>query len=174
AFHQARFIGLVFAAVAAPMALASWANSKVVGQFGLRLVGHTAAACFALIAIAHAGLALAGAETLPSFIILQALTMCCFAFTSSNLSTLAMSNMAAIAGTASSVQGVIWTVGGAGIGFLIGGAFNGTPVPFLVGTAACAVTGFLAIVLTEPTRLFAPLQASADEPMPACLPEDLV
>ncbi len=173
AFHESRYIGLVFAAVAAPMALASWTNSKVVGRFGLRRVGHAAAACFALIAIVHAGFALAGAETLPSFIILQALTMCCFAFTSSNLSTLAMTNMAAIAGTASSVQGVIWTIGGAAIGFLIGGAFDGTPVPFLVGTAACAVTGFVAIVLTEPTRLFAPIRIYSGEALPVCIPEDL-
>ena len=173
AFHEGRYIGLVFAAVAAPMALASWTNSRVVGRFGLRRVGHAAAACFALIAVAHAAIALAGAETLPMFIVLQALTMCCFAFTSSNLSTLAMSNMAAIAGTASSVQGVIWTIGGAAIGFLIGAAFDGTAAPFLVGTAACAVTGLIAIVLTEPTRLFAPLQSEGDDAMPACIPEDL-
>lgn len=173
AFHEGRYIGLVFAAVAAQMALASWTNSRVVGRFGLRRVGHAAAACFALIAVAHAAIALAGAETLPMFIVLQALTMCCFAFTSSNLSTLAMSNMAAIAGTASSVQGVIWTIGGAAIGFLIGAAFDGTAAPFLVGTAACAVTGLIAIVLTEPTRLFAPLQSEGDDAMPACIPEDL-
>ena len=42
-------IGWVFGAVAAPMALASWANSKVVGRFGLRLVGHGGAAAFALV-----------------------------------------------------------------------------------------------------------------------------
>lgn len=173
AFHEGRYIGLVFAAVAAPMALASWTNSKVVGRFGLRRVGHAAAVCFALIAMAHAALALSGAETLPAFIVLQALTMCCFAFTSSNLSTLAMSNMAAIAGTASSVQGVIWTIGGAAIGFLIGAAFDGTAVPFLVGTAACAVTGLLTIVLTEPTRLFAPLRSERVDAMPTCIPEDL-
>ena len=173
AFHEGRYIGFVFAAVAAPMAFASWTNSKVVGRFGLRRVGHAAAVCFALIAMAHAALALAGAETLPAFIVLQALTMCCFAFTSSNLSTLAMSNMAAIAGTASSVQGVIWTIGGAAIGFLIGAAFDGTAVPFLVGTAACAVTGLLTIVLTEPTRLFAPLRSERVDAMPTCIPEDL-
>lgn len=163
AFHEGRYIGLVFAAVAAPMALASWANSRVVGRFGLRRVGHSASAAFAIIALAHAGLAIAGGETLASFIILQALTMCCFAFTSANLSTLAMTNMAAIAGTASSVQGVIWTVAGAAIGFVIGGAFNGTAIPFLVGTAGCALIGFIGVVLTEPHRLFAPL---GDAPTP--------
>lgn len=155
AFHEGRYIGLVFAAVAAPMALASWTNSRVVGRFGLRRVGHLAAAAFALIAIAHMALAFAGGETLGSFIALQALTMCCFAFTSANLSTLAMTNMAAIAGTASSVQGIIWTIGGAAIGFLIGAGFDGTVIPFLVGTAACAIIGFVAVALTEPKRLFA-------------------
>lgn len=157
AFHEGRYIGLVFAAVAAPMAVASWTNSRVVGRFGLRRVGHIASVAFAVIALAHVALAMSGHETLVSFIILQALTMCCFAFTSANLNTLAMTNMAAIAGTASSVQGVIWTIAGAAIGFVIGGAFDGTVIPFLIGTAACAVIGFIAVVLTEPNRLFAPL-----------------
>ena len=157
AFHEGQYIGLVFAAVAAPMALASWTNSRVVGRFGLRRVGHIASAAFAVIALLHVALAMSGHETLVGFIVLQALTMCCFAFTSANLSTLAMTNMAAIAGTASSVQGVIWTIAGAAIGFVIGGAFDGTPVPFVTGTAACAVFGFMAVVLTEPSRLFASL-----------------
>jgi DHA1 family bicyclomycin/chloramphenicol resistance-like MFS transporter len=43
AFGEGRFIGLVFASIAAPMALASWLNSKVVGRYGLRRVGHSAA-----------------------------------------------------------------------------------------------------------------------------------
>jgi DHA1 family bicyclomycin/chloramphenicol resistance-like MFS transporter len=157
AFHEARFIGLVFAAVAAPMALASWTNSKVVGRYGLRRVGHLASAAFAVVALVHTALALSGHETLIAFIVLQALTMCCFAFTSANLSTLAMTNMAAIAGTASSVQGVIWTMGGAALGFLIGAAFNGSVVPFLLGTSACAVAGLIVVALTEPGRLFASL-----------------
>ncbi|HSQ82154.1 MAG TPA: MFS transporter, partial [Casimicrobiaceae bacterium] len=155
AFHEGRYIGLVFAAVAAPMALASWTNSHVVGRFGLRRIGHLASAAFAVIGLIHVTVALSGRETLGIFIVLQALTMCCFAFTSANLSTLAMSNMASIAGTASSVQGVIWTIAGSAIGFLIGGAFNGTVVPFVIGTAGCAVVGFIAVVLTEPRRLFA-------------------
>src|SRR5437868_5379690 len=102
AFHAGRFIGLVFASIAAPMALASWLNSRVVGRFGLRRVGHTAAAAFALVTAAHAAIALSGLESLPMFIVLQALTMACFAFTSSNIGTLAMEHMAHIAGTASS------------------------------------------------------------------------
>ena len=168
AFHEGRFIGLVFASIAAPMALASYLNSRMVGQFGLRRVGHTAAAAFAVVTAIHAALALSGFETLPVFIVMQGLTMGCFAFTSSNLGTLAMENMAPIAGTASSVQGGVGTVGAALIGFAIGQQFNGTPVPFVVGTAICASAGFLLIVLTEPKRLFAGLAAAeAPESSPA-------
>src|SRR5688572_18383846 len=57
AFQAPDAIGLVFAAVAAPMALASWTNSKVVGRYGLRLVGHGGTAAFALVTIVHAGIA---------------------------------------------------------------------------------------------------------------------
>jgi DHA1 family bicyclomycin/chloramphenicol resistance-like MFS transporter len=177
AFHEGRFIGLVFASIAAPMALASYLNSRVVGRFGLRRVGHTAALAFMLVTAVHAAITLAGFETLWSFILLQGLTMGCFAFTSSNLGTLAMEHMAEIAGTASSVQGVVGTIGAAAIGFLIGQRFDGTPVPFVVGTAACAAGGFLIIVLTEPKRLFASIAADPEELEAArestAIPEDL-
>jgi DHA1 family bicyclomycin/chloramphenicol resistance-like MFS transporter len=169
AFHAGRYIGLVFASIAAPMALASWLNSRVVGRFGLRRVGHSSALAFMLVTATHAAVALSGHESLPLFITLQALTMACFAFTSSNLGTLAMEHMAPIAGTASSVQGVIGTVGAALIGFFIGQQFDGTPTPFIVGTALCAAGGFLIIVLTEPKRLFAGIQSREEPP---CIAED--
>ena len=176
-FHEGRFIGLVFASIAAPMALASWLNSRMVGRFGLRRVGHTASACLAVVTALHAAIALAGLESLPVFILLQGLTMASFAFASSNLGTLAMEHMAHIAGTASSVQGVVGTVGAALIGFAIGQRFDGTPLPFLTGTALCASGGFLLIVLTEPKRLFAPMQADPEELESAldsiAIPEDL-
>jgi DHA1 family bicyclomycin/chloramphenicol resistance-like MFS transporter len=173
AFGAGRFIGLVFASVAAPMALASWLNSRVVGRYGLRRVGHSAALAFMAVTAIHAGIALSGQETLAVFVLLQGLTMACFAFTSSNLGTLAMEHMAHIAGTASSVQGVIGTIGAAAIGFVIGQQFNGTAVPFLVGTAACAAIGFVMIVLTEPKRMFAPMRVDEPQPVEACMPDDL-
>ena len=156
------------------MALASWLNSRVVGRYGLRRVGHTAALAFMLVTAAHAAIAFAGVETLPVFILLQGLTMACFAFTSSNLSTLAMEHMAPIAGTAASVQGVVGTIGAAIIGFIIGQLFDGSVRPFLLGTAICAATGFVVIVLTEPKRMFAPIRIDTGEPIPEpCVPEDL-
>ena len=172
AFGEGHLIGLVFALIAAPMALASWLNSRVVGRFGLRRVGHSAALAFMVVTAVHAAVALSGLETLRMFILFQALTMACFAFTSSNLGTLAMEHMASIAGTASSVQGVIGTVGAAAIGFLIGQLFDGTAVPFVVGTALCAAGGFVLILLTEPKRMFARIGTMQADPIPP-LPEEV-
>jgi MFS transporter, DHA1 family, multidrug resistance protein len=172
AFHKPALIGLVFASIAAPMAVASWLNSRVVGRFGLRRVGHSAGLAFMVITAGHAAVALAGIETLPLFIALQGLAMAAFAFTSSNLGTLAMEHMAPIAGTASSVQGLIGTIGAAAIGFVIGQRFDGTAIPFLVGTALCAAGGFVMIVLTEPNRLFARLGSTRAQPL-APVPEEV-
>jgi DHA1 family bicyclomycin/chloramphenicol resistance-like MFS transporter len=171
AFGEGRLIGLVFASIAAPMALASWLNSRFITRFGLRRVGHSAALAFALITVAHAAVGLSGRETLPLFVVMQGLAMASFAFTSSNLGTLAMERMAPIAGTASSVQGVVGTMGAALIAFPIGQAFDGTVRPYLLGCAACALGGFAIIGLTEPKRLFAPI-GPAPEPAPSP-PEDL-
>ena len=173
AFGAPQLIGLVFGAVAAPMALASWVNSRLVGRYGLRRVGHSAALAFAIVSVAHAALAFTSHESLLAFVVLQGLAMACFAFTSSNLGTLAMEHMAPIAGTASSVQGVIGTVVAAGIGFVIGRAFDGTARPFLVGLALCALVACALIALTEPTRLFAGLAPGATEPEEPCMPEDI-
>ena len=171
AFGAGEMIGLVFALIAAPMALASWTNSKVVGRLGLRRAGHGGAVAFAAVTLIHALVAQAGLETLWLFVALQALAMVSFAFTTSNLNTLALEHMAPIAGTASSVQGVIGTIGGALIGFTIGRTFDGTVQPFLWGSAACALAALLIVILTEPGKLFARLPLAAPVPPPP--PKDL-
>ena len=64
-FHEPRLIGLVFASIAAPMALASYLNARVVERFGLRRVGHSAALAMVVITAAHAAVAIAGFELCP-------------------------------------------------------------------------------------------------------------
>jgi len=165
-YDAPNLIGLVFAAVAAPMALASWGNSKVVGRFGLRRVGHGGVIAFVAITVLHAAVALVVTEPLWLFCTLMGLTMMAFAFTTSNFGTLAMTNMAASAGTASSVQGVAGTIGGALIGLVIGQAFDGTQIPFLIGLAACGLAGLIIVLITERGRLFGAIDV-APEPRPA-------
>jgi MFS transporter, DHA1 family, multidrug resistance protein len=176
-FQAPHLIGLAFACIAAPMAVASYTNSRIVQRLGLRRVGHAGALLLVLVTATHAAIALSGHESLLLFVIMQGLTMGCFAFTSSNFGTLAMEHMAPIAGTASSVQGVIGTLGSAAIGFAIGQAYDGTALPFLLGIAGCSAAGFLIVVATEPKRLFAPIEADPEERDAArestAIPEDL-
>jgi len=160
-YRAPQLIGLVFAGVAAPMAVASWANSRVVGRFGLRRVGHAGLLGFVAITLLHAAIALLIDEPLWLFAALMGLTMMAFAFTTSNFATLAMTNMAAIAGTASSVQGVAGTIGGALIGLAIGQAFDGSQRPFLIGFASCGLAGLIIVLITERGRLFAGIDAVA-------------
>jgi len=167
-FRAPGAIGLVFAAVAAPMALASWLNSRIVERFGLRHVGHLGLIAFAAVTAAHALTAATSDEPLWLFALLQGLTMMAFAFTTSNLNTVALQNMAPVAGTASSVQGVIATIGGAGIGLAIGQAFDGTQLPFLVGIAVCGAVGLVLTLVTERCRLM------RDPPQPAVVTEEMV
>jgi DHA1 family bicyclomycin/chloramphenicol resistance-like MFS transporter len=171
AFGRPEILGVAFGAIAAPMALASWTNAKVVGRFGLRRVGHGASVAFCVVTLTHLLVGATGNESMISFIILQSLTMVCFSFASSNLSTLAMDQMAAIAGTASSVQGVVGTVGAAIIGYTIGQAFDGTVMPFLWGMAACSVAGLTLVILTEPKRLFAGPPVGGEQVEPHAAPE---
>ena len=161
-------IGLIFAAVAAPMSLASWYNSRIVMRYGLRTVGHLGVIGFTLVTAGHAMLAAAIEEPLWLFAVLQGLTMVAFAFTSANLSTLAMEHMAPIAGTASSVQGVIGTIGGAAIGLVIGQAFDGTQLPFLFGLALCGTVALILTLITERGRLM------RDPPQPTATTEEQI
>jgi len=158
-YQAPHLIGLVFAAVAAPMALASWGNSRVVGKYGLRRVGHIGLLAFVGITLVHAAVAHVIAEPLWLFCALMGMSLMAFAFTTSNFATLAMTNMAAIAGTASSVQGVVGTIGGALIGLVIGQAFDGTQRPFLIGLTACGVAGLVAVLMTEGGKLFGGIDA---------------
>jgi DHA1 family bicyclomycin/chloramphenicol resistance-like MFS transporter len=167
AFDRPQAIGLVFAAVAAPMALASWLNSRFVGKAGLRRVGHLGATAFAVLALFHALVASTVGETLAAFALMQSFVFASFAFCSSNLNTLAMEKMAPIAGMASSVQGVFSTILAAAGGFAIGQSFDGTQLPFLWGLAICGALALGLIVLTEPRRLFERLDHSNTDVPPA-------
>ncbi|MFN3945619.1 MAG: multidrug effflux MFS transporter [Allosphingosinicella sp.] len=142
-FGAPELIALVFAAIAGPMALSSWLNSRIVVRLGARGVALRALGLFTTIATLHFAVAALAGEWLIVFILLQALAMATFGLIGANLGALAMEPLGHVAGTASSIQGVITTVGGALIGLAVGRAFDGTTLPFLAGLAIC---GALALV----------------------------
>lgn len=142
-FDRPELIGIVFACIAGPMALSSYANSRLVTRFGSRRLLLLALVAFTAAAFVHLAIALALGENLWLFVVLQALTMACFGLVGANAGALAMGPLGHIAGTASSVQGLIGTVGGALIGFTIGQQFDGTTTPFLIGFVTCGAAALV-------------------------------
>lgn len=157
---------LVFAVIAGFMALASFLNSRIVGRIGMRRVSHAALLAFITIAVIHAGVAMTHHETLWTFAVLQACTMFCFGLVASNFGAMAMDPLGHVAGTASSVQGFVTTVGGALLGFYIGQHFDGTAVPNTLGFAVCGLAALVMVLIAERGRLFRPHQAPPVETAP--------
>jgi DHA1 family bicyclomycin/chloramphenicol resistance-like MFS transporter len=133
-FGRPELIGIVFACIAGPMTLSSYANSRLVMKHGSRRLLLAALAGFTGIALLHLGVAATiGERSIWTFVLLQAATMSLFGLIGANAGALAMEPLGHVAGTASSVQGTITTIGGALIGFAVGQQFNGTTLPFLIG-----------------------------------------
>ncbi len=153
-FRRPELIAATFAGVALPMAFTSWLNARIVERIGTRRVAHTGLALFTVSALAHLVVVLTRGEGLWLFIALQGLTMACFGLASANFGALAMQPMGHVAGTASSVQGTIGTIGGALLGLLVGQSFDGTLVPMVGGFAAFGALGLLILLVTERGRLF--------------------
>jgi DHA1 family bicyclomycin/chloramphenicol resistance-like MFS transporter len=132
-FRRPDLLALVFAAVAVPMAAASYTNARLVERVGVRRMAQGGLAAVTAICALHLAIAATVGETLIVFIVLQGLTMACFGLATSNMGAIAMGPMGHIAGTASSVQGTIQTIGAAILGAMVGQSFNGTTLPLLGG-----------------------------------------
>lgn len=152
-FRHPELIALTFAGIAGPMAISSYANSRLVERLGTRRIGHSGLAAFTLVAVVHFASAWRG-ESLATFIVLQAATMACFGLCSANLGALAMQPMGHIAGTASSVQGTIGTILGSFIGLAVGQSFNFTVLPMVGGDVLFGAAALLILLVTERGRLF--------------------
>lgn len=160
-FERPALIGLVFACIAGPMALSSYANSRLVMRFGARLLLLLALSALTIISLVHLGIVLAFGETLWVFVLLQALTLACFGLVGANAGALAMEPVGHIAGTASALQGLIGTTGGALIGLAVGQLFDGTTVPLVAGFAICGALALLTALWANPKDKAAPAGADA-------------
>jgi DHA1 family bicyclomycin/chloramphenicol resistance-like MFS transporter len=145
---------VVFAAVAAFMALSSYLNSRLVGRFGMRRLSHAALIGFTAVSAIWFVLSLFGTIPFPLFLILFALAMFQFGLIGSNFNSLAMEPLGHVAGTASSVLGFMGTAGGGAIGALIGQAFDGTTTPLALGFLSVSVIGMAFVLIAERGRLF--------------------
>ncbi len=157
-FGRPDLLTAVFGGAATLMAAANLTNARLVMRLGTRRLSHGAVIAMLLLGVAHFALAETGAETLVSFTLIQALTLACFGLASTNFSSMAMTNMGGLAGTASSLQGFGAVTLGAGIGVVIGQAFDRSTAPLAAGYAVCAGVALVIVLVTEGGRLFRPAQ----------------
>ena len=147
---------LAFAAIAVGIALAGFLNARFVGRLGMRLISHSALMVFAVVAIAM--LATAWTDTLPLalYMALSATALFSFGMMYSNFTALALEPQGHIAGTASSLFGSITTLLGIAIGVTLGQLYDGTLLPFAIGSLICTLTVLAVVLITERGRMFTP------------------
>ncbi|WP_372706672.1 multidrug effflux MFS transporter [Brevundimonas sp.] len=159
-FEAPQLFTAVFAGIAAGIAVASLLNARLVERLGSRLISHTALLAFIACGGVHLAVTATGQETIWTFAILQGLTMFFFGLIAGNFGAMAMEPMGHIAGTASSAQGFISTIGGSLLGFLIGQQFNGSVTPMALGITVLGVAALGFVLLAERGRLFTARNAS--------------
>lgn len=155
-FHAPQLLAVIFPCVAGTMALGSFLNSRIVMKVGMRRISHTALAGMIVFAAIHLAIAWSGLESIWTFGVLQALMMGCMGLANANFSAMAMERMGEIAGTASSLQGFVTTLGSAVIGAVIGQAFDGTTVPLYSGFFVMGLGALVVVAITERGRMFRP------------------
>ena len=77
-----------------------------------------------------------------------------FGWIGSNFNSIAMEPLGHLAGTASSVQGFMQTVGGGVIGATIGQLFDGTTTPLAAGFCGVSLVALVFVLIGERGRLF--------------------
>jgi DHA1 family bicyclomycin/chloramphenicol resistance-like MFS transporter len=155
-YHLGHYFPLAFAAIAAGTAIAGFANARLVGRLGMRVISHGALVGYA--AVAGLMLLAASLHALPLwlFMALSALMMFSFGMMIANFTALAMEPQGRIAGTASSLYGSITTLFGIVIGTAIGQSYDGTLVPFSTGFFLCTLAALAIVAVAEKGRLFRP------------------
>jgi len=154
AFHAGDKFTLLFGICASAMGVASFVNSRLVERLGTRLISQSAVLALVALSVVHVALVVAGQETLTSYIAFQALSMTCIGLCGSNFGAMAMEPVGHIAGTASSVQGFITSVGAVLVATAIGQAYAGTTLPLAVGYLGIGVAVLGIVYVTEEGQLF--------------------
>jgi DHA1 family bicyclomycin/chloramphenicol resistance-like MFS transporter len=152
---------LLFAVCACAMGTASFANSRLVERLGTRLISQSAVLALIVLSLVHVMVIQAGWESLGSYIVFQALSMTCIGLCGSNFGAMAMEPVGHIAGTASSLQGFITSLGAVVVSLAIGQSYSGTTLPLAVGYLGIGVALLGIIYVIEGGKLFQPRQSPA-------------
>jgi DHA1 family bicyclomycin/chloramphenicol resistance-like MFS transporter len=148
------YFPVAFAVMAGTMAVAQFVNSRIVKHFGVRRLSHSAILVYLAMAVIWLVLALLGPVPFPVFFGLFLVLQVGFGWAASNMNSLSMEPLGAVAGTAASVFGFFQTVGGAILGTIIGQQFNGTLVPNALGYVVMGALVLTSVLIAEKGKLF--------------------
>jgi len=136
------------------VAIAALFSARMVRLTGMRPVAHGALAIFTVSGLVLFLLALAGNP--PFWVTFGMLTVCMMAFgvLQGNISAIALEPLGHIAGTASSLFGVVTTTVATVLAGFVGQAYNGTVVPLAFAFGFGGLFATLAVLWTERGRMF--------------------
>lgn len=146
-FGRADTFPIWFGLVALLSGGASFLNASLVGRLGMPYLVRLALASHLVLSLVLAagwatGLTPEGWR-FGLFVVWQVGVFAMAGLTIGNLNAIAMQPMGHIAGMASSVISAVSTIVAVFVAAPIGLAFNGTPVPLMLGVAVCAALGLL-------------------------------
>ena len=145
---------LIFGATASTLALSSFINSRIVERFGARRVSHTALLVFIAVSAAQVAAAVFDGGNLWLFAPLMSANLCLLGFMGANFGSIAMQPFSATAGAASSAQSFVRMLLGAGIGIMIGQAYDGSALPLAIALFGCSLASLLLVLFSERGKLF--------------------
>lgn len=165
---RADLFPIIFAILSAIMGIGMLLNSRMVGWLGTRRLAHGVLVGYLAFATAFLLLSVVaeGQPPIWLFSIGVAPLLISHAFLIPNLNTIAMSNMAPVAGTASAIIGTAQIAGGALLGAIIDRAYAGTITPLAIGFLASGAAAFVLVLAIERGKLFRRLPPPTEPPIP--------
>lgn len=154
-YNVGAWFPVLFGGIACGLAATNFINSRFVETIGMRALAHTALCVLVAGTSFHALLAALGFQPLWLFVMLTEIPFLMLGFLGANMTALALDPLGKVTGLATSLQGFI-TSGAAGfLGTMVGQAYNGTAVPFAIGTAILSICALVIVFWTEKGELMA-------------------
>lgn len=144
----------IFGLTASTLAVSSFANSRIVERFGARRVSHTALLVFIAVSACQVAAAFLDGDNLWLFAPLMSANLCLLGFMGANFGSIAMQPFSATAGAASSAQSFVRMLLGAGVGIMIGQAYDGSAKPLALALFVCSCVSLGLVLFSEQGRLF--------------------
>jgi DHA1 family bicyclomycin/chloramphenicol resistance-like MFS transporter len=142
---------LYFAIIALSIGVASFVNARLVLRHGMVYLCRWALALFFASSLLYmtAVVLVGGEPPLWTFISFLLFAFFCTGILFGNLNALAMQPLGHIAGVGAAVTGSLSVFLSLPLGIMIGGAYDGTILPLLMGFTLCSLFGILVTLWTE-------------------------